>query len=171
MLSTPKYILAVFGFLAAPIVMAADTSTINITGNVIASPCTVNAANSAMNIKLDDIQATDLSAAGAASPWKTFTITLINCPVSTTKVDAAFSGTADTQDAARYKNAGTATNLSIELTDSVGTNLGPGKVTNVSVNATSKEAVFSLKTRTYSARGGVMPGTINGTVLATFTYR
>lgn len=26
-------------FLACPVVMAADTSTVNITGNVIASPC------------------------------------------------------------------------------------------------------------------------------------
>ncbi|CAI1652283.1 putative fimbrial protein SthD [Serratia fonticola] len=170
-LSKSRMALTGLYFLASPLVMAADNSTINITGNVIASPCVVDATNSVMNIKLDDIQATALSTAGSYSPWKTFSITLASCPASTTNVDMVLSGSQDPQDATRYKNTGAATNLSIELADNAGTNLGNGKKSSVAVNSTTKQAVFTLKTRAYSATGSVMPGSIAGTVLATFTYR
>lgn len=170
-LLTQIRVLTGFLFFGASMVMAADTSTINITGNVIATPCTVDAANSVMNIKFDGIQATTLATAGSFSPWESFAITLSNCPASTTKVSAVFSGTADTLDATRYKNTGTASNMSVELQSSDGVNLGNSKNTNVTVNSSNKQAVFSLQTRVYSAAGNVMPGTINSTVLATFTYQ
>ncbi|MGP2408143.1 fimbrial protein [Yersinia sp. 2545 StPb PI] len=170
-LSTKISVLTGLLFFGTSMVMAADISTINITGNVIATPCTVDAANSVMNIEFDNIQATALATAGSFSPWKSFAITLSNCPVSTTKVSAAFSGTADTSDATRYKNTGTASNMSVELQSSGGVNLGNSKKTNVTVNSSNKQAVFSLQTRAYSAAGNVMPGTINSTVLATFTYQ
>lgn len=164
--------LASLYFLASPLVMAADTSTVNITGNVIASPCVVDATNSVMNINLDDIQATVLSSGGSYSPWKTFAITLTTCPASTTNVDMTLSGTPDPLDLTRYKSTGTATKLSVELTDSTGVvNLGNGKKLSVAVNSSTKQAVFNLKTRAYSTSGSVMPGTIASTVLATFTYR
>lgn len=162
--------LASLCFLACPLVMAADTSTVNITGNVIASPCVVDAANSVMNIKLDDIQATALSDAGSYSLWKTFAITLTSCPASTTNVNMTLSGAPDPLDPTRYKNTGTATKLSVELVDDAGGNLGNGQKSSVGVNAATKQAVFNLKTRAYSS-GSVMPGTIAATVLATFTYK
>lgn len=157
-------------FLACPLVMAADTSAVNITGNIIASPCVVDATNSVMNVNLGDIQATALSSNGSYSPWKTFAITLTSCPASTSNVDMVLSGNQDPQDPTRYKNTGTATKLSIELTDKAGVNLGNGKKSTVAVNAATKQAVFNLQTRAYSS-GNVMPGTVVGTVLATFTYR
>jgi minor fimbrial subunit len=146
---------------------AADTSTVNITGNVIASPCVVDSYNSNITINLGDIQAASLATAGTGSNWQSFTIILKNCPVSTTKVNAVFSGTPDTGDATRYKSTGTATNLSVELTNDTGTNLGNTKGT--TVNVVSNTATFSLKTRAYS-KGSVMPGTINASVVASFTY-
>lgn len=157
--------------LASPLVMAADTSTVNITGNVIASPCVVDAANSVMTVNMDDVQATVLSGTNSFSLWKTFVITLATCPASTTSVDMTLSGTQDPLDPTRYKNTGTATKLSVELTDNAGVNLGNGKKSTVAVNTTTKQAVFTLKTRAFSTSGSVMPGTIASTVLATFTYR
>lgn len=170
-LSKSTMALAGLYILTSPLVMAADTSTVNITGNVIASPCVVDATNSVMSVNLDDIQATALSGTNSSSLWKTFSITLTTCPASTTNVDMTLSGTQDPQDPLRYKNTGTATKLSIELTDNAGVNLGNGKKSTVAVNASTKQAVFTLKTRAYSTAGSVMPGTIIGTVLATFTYR
>ncbi|KFK95430.1 hypothetical protein IV04_11420 [Serratia sp. Ag1] len=159
-------------FLAAHSIMAnaADTSTINITGNVVASPCVVNASNSVINIDLGDIQASSLATAGAFGAWQPFSITLTGCPVSTTKVTAAFAGTPDATDATRYKNQGTASNLTVELVGAnSGNNLGNGKTTFTMVSGASKSATFDLKTRAYS-NGTVMPGTINASVVASFTY-
>lgn len=148
-------------------VNAADISTINVTGNVVASPCVIDASNATINIDLGDIQATTLATAGTGSPWKTFDIILKGCPVSTTKAIVVFSGTQDPDDATRYKNAGTATNLSVELTGGGGMNFGNTKGTTIGV--ASNTATFALRTRAYS-KGNTMPGTINATVVASFTY-
>jgi minor fimbrial subunit len=149
---------------------AADVSTINITGNVIASPCVVDSSNSVINVDLQQIQATTLATAGTGSDWKSFQIVLRDCPASTSKVQATFAGTQDGADAERYKNQGTATNLSIELTGSDGMNYGNGKTATVDVNSGSQTATFSLRTRAYTASGGVTPGSINASVVASFTY-
>lgn len=153
------------------ILNAADISTINITGNVIASPCVVDNSSSIISVDLGKIQATTLSTAGKFSEWKPFDIVLTNCPASTSQVNVAFSGTQDSTDSTRYKNLGTATNLTIELVGAVsGINLGDGQTTYTMVSNTSMGAKFSLKTRAYS-KGDVMPGSINATVVASFTYK
>lgn len=162
--------LASLYFLACPLVIAADTSTVNITGNVIASPCVVDATNSVMTINLDDIQATTLNNDGFGL-WKTFAITLTTCPASTTNVEMTLSGTPNPVDPTRYKSTGTATNLSVELTDNAGVNLGNSKKMTVAVNSSTKQAVFNLKTRAFATPGTVMPGTIASSVLATFVYK
>lgn len=152
------------------VVNAAEISTINITGNVVASPCVIDSSNSIINVDLGKIQAASLATAGTFSNWQPFNIILTSCPVSTTKVNVAFAGTADSTDRTRYKNQGTATNLSVELVGAISeTNLGDGGTTYADVNSTSKSATFALKTRVFS-KGAVMPGSINATVVASFTY-
>jgi minor fimbrial subunit len=148
-------------------VNAADISTINVTGNVVASPCVIDASNATVNIDLGSIQAASLATAGTFGDWKTFDVVLKSCPASTTKVNVVFSGTPDTGDATRYKNTGTATNLAVELTSGGGMNFGNTKGTTINVAANT--ATFALRTRAY-ATGTVMPGTINATVVASFTY-
>jgi minor fimbrial subunit len=46
---------------------AADTSTITITGNVIASPCVIDSSNSVINVDLQVIQAFTLTTPGSSS--------------------------------------------------------------------------------------------------------
>jgi minor fimbrial subunit len=67
-------------------VLASDPVTLNITGNVIASPCEVSAASANMTIGLGggkDLQTADLNAAGSSSPWVPITVSLGNCPAGT----------------------------------------------------------------------------------------
>lgn len=59
---------------------AADTSNINITGNVIASPCVIDSSNSVINVDLQVIQASTLAPPGSNSDWQPFNIARPQCP-------------------------------------------------------------------------------------------
>ncbi|EMX6075039.1 type 1 fimbrial protein [Salmonella enterica] len=149
---------------------AADT-IIEITGRVIASPCVVNGGQEKLSVDLgSDIQADTLSAAGAASPWKPFTLSLNNCPKSTTSFSVAFSGTAD-DNADYYKNTGSAANLALELTTQDETNLKNGTtLQNLIIDTASHSYDLNLRAHAVS-KGDVTPGTIQAQVQATFTYQ
>lgn len=146
--------------------------TIDITGQVIASPCVVNGNNESLAVNLgNNIQADSLSASGSATTWTDVTLKLTNCPASTTSFSVAFAGTADT-DADYYKNTGTATNLKLELTDSNSNSAykNGAKLENVAIPSTSHAYDLVMRARAVS-KGSVMPGTIIGQVQATFTYQ
>ncbi len=151
---------------------AADTSSINVKGNVVASPCVIDAENSVINVDLKDIQAASLAEAGSSSEWKMFDIVLKNCPVSTSNINVKFTGAVDGADPKRYKNTGTANNIGIELLGIGGMDFVNNPVAmSFPVDKATNTASFTLKTRVYSVLGGVMPGSINAGIVATFTYR
>lgn len=151
--------------------MAADV-TINVTGKVVASPCTVD--NSGVyNIDLgQNISAATLNPANSYSSWKNFNVTLSNCPAGTTKVTATFAGTADSNNTAMYANTtgtGFAQNVAVQLQNSTaGTNTGNGAT--MTVNVASSSAIFPLQARAYSTPGGTTPGNIAAAVLMNMTY-
>jgi len=149
---------------------AADV-TINISGKIVASPCVVDGA-STVNVDLgQDLQAADLSTAASASAWVPFTISMKDCPTSTTNVIATFSGTGDAADLTRlYTNNGTATNVAVELqsNDSAHISLGNTKAMTIPRSATNT-AVFPLQSRVWS-KGNASTGTIASVVSVTFTY-
>lgn len=149
----------------------ADPVNINITGNVVASPCTVNNGNSNLNVDLGtSIQASDLAAVSSGSTKKAFNLALSACPTGTSNVKVTFSGTADTTSTTMYKNTGTATNVAVELSQqTTGTILGNGSTLTQAVQA-GKTVTYALNARAYSAKGGVLPGNISSVVQANFTY-
>lgn len=151
-------------------VMAAD-STINITGNVVATPCTVAPAQ--LNVVIPDVNASALATTGSTSDFLLFGINVTNCPATTTAADVSFNGTASHTD--YYKNTGTAQNADVELTTDYGTkNMGPGKVFGaIAINSTTHDASISLKTRIRNGGDGkaVTPGTIIAAVQMTLAYR
>lgn len=151
----------------------ANAVTIDITGTVVASPCTVNGGDNTLDISLgDNIQADELATPGNTTNWKNFSLKLTNCPPSTTSFSVAFAGTADSDDANFYANTGTATNLKLALTSQDGnTTFNNGSsLENVLIDASSHAYNLNLRTRAES-KGLVMPGTIKGQVQATFTYQ
>ncbi|MGL5389660.1 MAG: fimbrial protein [Serratia sp. (in: enterobacteria)] len=149
----------------------ADPTNINITGVVVASPCTVNNNSSNLNVDLGaNIQASTLAAAGTGSTLTPFVLALTGCPSGTRNVTVTFSGTADTTATTRYKNTGTATNLAVELSQqTTGTILGNGSSLTQAVQA-DKTVTYALNARAYSSAGSAMPGSISAVVQANFIY-
>lgn len=150
----------------------ADT-VMNITGNIKASPCTVNTPAGGISVALgNNIQAPTLNAAGMGSPWVGFPINVTGCPAATTAATMTLSGTPDTTQTSMFANTGTATNAQIQLQNvSDSRTLGNGATVIQPVDVSSHSATFNLQARAYTSQGGVMPGTLIGVVLATFTYQ
>lgn len=148
-----------------------DPVTITITGNIVASPCQVDADSTNIGIALgDDIQASSGVTAGTnMSGTKNTQIKLINCPAGTSSVTATFHGTPDPGNPDfMYKNTGTATNVAVVLQADSNTGLGDGKTKTIDVDE-NKQAIFPLESYAYSL-GGATPGTISSVVTVSFTY-
>lgn len=152
-------------------VSAADPVTLNITGNVIASPCQVSSDSITKSVDLgQNIQASSLQAAGSATNWVNFDINLNSCPPGTTVAIMTMHGTADLYNPAdMYRNTGTATNLSVQLQSQAGDQLGNTKT--ISGTIASNAYTYKLRARAYTQNGGVMPGSISSVVTATFEYQ
>ncbi|SUW63738.1 long polar fimbrial protein LpfA [Buttiauxella agrestis] len=149
---------------------AADV-TINISGKIVASPCVVD-GSSDINVDLGQtLQAADLSTAGSTSSWVPFTISMKNCPTSTTNVIATFGGTGDAADLTRlYTNTGTASNVAVELQSNDASNTPLGNTKSMTIPRTgSNTAVFPLQSRVWS-KGNASTGTVASVVSVAFTY-
>ncbi|MFN1128817.1 fimbrial protein [Lelliottia nimipressuralis] len=147
---------------------AAD-STINITGNVVASPCSIEAKK---DVNLGDIDASKLIDTGSASPFVKFWVDMTACPATTTSAVGTFSGTASNTD--YYANAGTAKNVEVEVAnDASGANLGNGKTYNVNIASSTHAGSFLMKARVKNDGKGnaATPGTISSTVQLTVQYK
>ncbi|CAI1223610.1 fimbrial protein [Serratia quinivorans] len=154
----------------------ADSVTVNISGNVVASPCIVD-GSAITNVILDDIDISELTTAGSSGTNKFFDLKLKECPARTTKVTATFSGIADKNNSNYFANSGTADNVAIQIKDipaawasNVITPTG-GKTMTVNVVATDHTAKFSLVTRIISPDGTAQPGTVNSAIQVSFTYQ
>ncbi|MFJ3458598.1 fimbrial protein [Scandinavium goeteborgense] len=150
---------------------ASDPVNINVTGNIVASPCTVDTANSNLSPSLGEIQGTTLEAPNSFSDWVPFKLVLKDCPAGTQKATVTFNGTPDTNSpASMYVNTGNATNVAVELQGSGGDLFGNGKYYTGDIFA-DHTYTYNLKTRAYSTTGNVTPGTISAVIQATFTYQ
>lgn len=154
---------------------AADSISINITGKVVASPCTtVNGGSNTLNVDLgSNIQAASLLNAGSGSDMKDFDLKLTGCPASTSNVTITFTGPGDTPDITRWKNTATigteAWFVSVELSQKAnGALLGPNST--MTEKVTSGAATFKLQARAYS-KGNVKPGNIASVITATVEYQ
>lgn len=152
-------------------VQAADPVTLNITGNVVASPCQVSSDSISKAIDLgQNIQSASLQTAGATTSWVNFDINLTACPAGTTVAIMTMHGTADSNNPAdMYQSTGTATSLAVQLQSQAGDPLGNSKT--LSGTIASNAYTYKLRARAYTQNGGVLPGTINSVVTATFVYQ
>lgn len=155
--------------------LAGDPVTLNITGNVVASPCEVSTASENMTIDLGggkDLQTADLNDAGSSSAWVPITVSLENCPPGTSSVTATFHGTADAGDPETlYSNTGTATNVAVQLEGKAEEPYGNGKTSTIKIaDAADGKPTWDLQTRAFSKSGSVTPGTISSVITMTFAY-
>ena len=171
--STKLSLISAFFFtLVSHLVFAEDApTTINVTGTVVASPCTVDPESVTKSVPLGDIQSADMNAAGSASPWTGFTIRVMNCPAGTSSVTSTFHGTADPDDPdSGYVNTGTASNVSVEIRGTGGQPFGNDKTITLPISASSHDVTWNLQARAYSKNGGVSPGSISSATTVSFTY-
>ncbi|MBT1713642.1 type 1 fimbrial protein [Enterobacter dykesii] len=162
------------GFIAESSYAGSDSVNINVTGRVIASPCTtINGGSDSLSVSLGEtIQATTLSKPDSGTPKVTFDLPLTGCPLGTLNVKATFSGTADTTSPTMWKNtaASPAANTAVELsTQADSTILGNGSTLTVPVS--DGNATFKMQARAYSSAGSVTPGDIDSTIIVAFEYQ
>lgn len=164
-----KKVAAVGLLMASAGLYAADPVTLNITGNIVASPCQISSDSVTIDVDLGNIQASTLQTAGASSSWKPININFNSCPAGTTKIIMTMHGTADTaQPNDLYASTGTAQNVSVQLQSQVGDLLGDGK--SITGNISSGAYTFALQARALTLNGGATAGTIKSTVTADVVY-
>ncbi|MGU3415360.1 fimbrial protein [Enterobacteriaceae bacterium C34A] len=146
--------------------------SVSISGNVTASPCTVDTGTVSQTVELGSLPRQDVLIAGAAGEWQNFELTLKDCPASTTKVTSTFQGTQDTQDTSAWKNTGTSSNVALRLASrDHATVYSVDSTQQVDVNAGTHSAVFLLSAKMFTPQGNAKPGTFVSVVNVDFTYQ
>lgn len=153
---------------------AADTVNINVTGKVIASPCTtLNGGSNALTVDLgQSLQAASFAEAGSGSAMKTFDLPVTGCPASTTNVKVTFTGTPDTADATMWANnaADAAANTAVELSEQTSGDILSNNSSLIGA-VEDGSTTFKLQARVYSTAGKVMPGDVSSAIVASFEYQ
>ncbi|HGM5490686.1 TPA: fimbrial protein [Serratia fonticola] len=165
-----RFITAVW--LAGMVSLGAQATDINLSGTVIASPCTVDTASVSQDVNFGQLRNTDLKTAGATSDWQPFEVKLKNCPVSTTTATVTFNGTQFVDDATLYANAGTAARVAVQMAQAANKSLVQGNGSSMTVNVDAQHnATYALAGRVISPAGNSGPGTVNSVVQMNFTYQ
>ncbi|ECE6742734.1 type 1 fimbrial protein [Salmonella enterica subsp. salamae] len=151
-------------------VQAAD---INLSGTVVASACIVDTGTIDQTVTFEQARAVDYTRVGDTSEWQDFELTLSACPSSTSQVTALFSGDANSDDITKFANAqGSASGMALQImTRDHQTEISPEETLAVSVDRTSRRAIFPLSARMYTPTGHVTSGEFQTTVQLTFTYQ
>lgn len=167
-ISHPLFGLGLIGLLSSPLTQA-DSVAVNITGNVIASSCTVKGGNS-LSVVLPDIEVLKLAKKGDASPFKNFDLELEGCSAGISKVTATYGGTVAPLSVNSFLNTGTAAQVVLYMLDSAGSEIAPNTTRQVAVDSVARTAKFSQKIQIY-AMGASTPGTVSGNIVVSFTYQ
>lgn len=159
-----------------------NSSTVKITSNIIASPCTVETASS--NIDLGTVTASFLNNStysGTGDYSVPILIKLMNCPETTTSVSATFSGTPSTQNGKYFKNtsasAGDAAAMDIEFdqyivsSDAYNYLQNGSMIKNVAVK--NGEASFALAARMINTTKSttIGAGNVSTAISVDFSYK
>ncbi|HEX4503371.1 MAG TPA: fimbrial protein [Scandinavium sp.] len=147
------------GLAVLPLMTQADP-TINVSGNVIASPCTVDTGTVTKLVELGTVNKQDLPNAGDGGVWSDFDLLVSNCPTGTSKVTAIFTGTPDIEDSTAWKNSGTSSNVALRLSSRDHNTVYSNSSTMlVNVDSTTHKTTFPLSARIFTPKGNVVAGT------------
>ncbi|WP_269933574.1 fimbrial protein [Serratia liquefaciens] len=167
-ISHPLFGLGLIGLLSSPLTQA-DSVAVNITGNVIASSCTVKGGNS-LSVVLPDIDMLKLAKSGDTSPFVNFDLELEGCSAGISKVTATYGGTVSPLESDSFNNTGDAKQVVLWVKDGSDTTIYPNTSRTVTVDSATRKAIFKQTVRIYS-KGNAQPGTVNGNIVVSFTYQ
>ncbi|MBG9390663.1 fimbrial protein [Caenimonas aquaedulcis] len=162
--------------LAASWACHAVDGTVTINGIVTNETCTINGGGSASSftVTLPRVSSAALASAGAVAGRTSFSLALTGCSgFSSGTVFAYFEPGPTINAAGRLINAGTATNLDIELLNSsfgsvnLMQNSGSQNATTAGVSASAATLTHYAQ---YRATGAVAPGTVSTSVTYTIVY-
>lgn len=149
----------------------ADPS-ISVSGNVVASPCTVDTDTVNKTVELGTAQRQDLQTAGEGGEWHDFDLQLTQCPSGTTRVTATLSGTVDPIDPTAWKNSGTSTNMALRIASrDRSQTVAPGDSLAQDVNISTRSASFPLSARMFTPQGNATAGTFQSVMNVDFTWQ
>lgn len=147
----------------------------NYTGNIVLLTCTTPS----VNVNLGTIKANELAVVGSTSAEKNFNIELNNCPSGMNSVDYRLEPITQIVQSPGWHflldGTSTATGVGIQIlyqSDSSIVPLGPSANVRVSAynSSTGGTYVIPMKAR-YIRTGNITPGTANGLVNFTMTYK
>jgi minor fimbrial subunit len=152
-------------------VLSADSVSVGVTGNIVASPCIFNGGNTQLDINLGNIEATNMATPGSSSDPVPFTLSFTQCPVGTRSVRVSFTGTPDpVAGADYYMNSGSATNVAVAMREAAtGTLKGTGSSITQNI-AADRTATMAMQAAVKSVSGGATPGSISAVVVMTMQY-
>lgn len=152
-------------------VLSADSVSVGVTGNIVASPCIFNGGNTQLDINLGNTEATNMATPGSSSDPVPFTLSFTQCPVGTRSVTVSFTGTPDpVAGADYYMNSGSATNVAVAMREAdTGTLKGTGSSITQNI-AADRTATMAMQAAVKSFSGGATPGSISAVVVMTMQY-
>lgn len=158
-------------FLATPFFTSADTS-VNVTGQVIASPCVVDTGTVSQLINLGEYMKQNLNNAGDGGEWSDFSLLVKNCPIGTRSVTAKLTGAFDTQDPTAWKNSGTSRNIALRVTSRDHMTIyGVNSTMQINIDNTKHNAIFLLSAKIFTPQGNASAGTFKSVMNVDFTYQ
>jgi len=166
--------LAVLSCLFAAGAANAADGTINFTGSVLATACTVNAQTATQSVELGSVDASGFTSAGKVAGATRFNITLASCPDTITKTSVKFDGTPDATNSSllALTSGQTATGLAVAIYEADGTTLIPMQTASaakdIPTDATSTTMTFIAKYMSTAATVGA--GTAAASTSFTIAY-
>lgn len=156
---------------AVPLYSHADAS-MTMSGNVVASPCTVDTGTVNKTVELGSIQRRDVQTAGEGGSWTDFDLLVKDCPAGTSKITAAMTGTADAQDSTAWKNSGTSSNVALRIASrDHNTVYAVNSTMQVNVDTSTRSTTFPLSARMFTPEGSAVAGTFTSVMNVNFTYQ
>lgn len=156
--------------IVVPTVMAgAENISINISGNITASPCTIDTNTVSQTVDLGRSYAHNISV-GSGSEWKAFQLTLSKCPAYWKNATVTFTGNAATDDDF-FANSGSAKGVVLQISDSNHIMSYGNGDTMTQIVDESRNVIFPLEARMFNPGGGVSGGDFNAVVQVDFTYQ
>lgn len=165
-----NFVILLLAMIFVSSVGAEGGTALTFTGEVKASPCTVDAAS-----KQVELGTYYISTMAKKGDYVKFTVTLSSCPNGTSSVTAMFSGNADASSPQSYyantTAEGAASGIHIELAtdETTPVGLGNGKTLKATVDS-NKQVKFKLQARVNKDDSIPTPGLIQTTVDITYEY-
>ena len=160
-----------------PYTASAADGTINFTGTILDSACTVNTASASQTVNLGNIQRTAFKAAGDVAAPTRFNIVLENCPNTVRSASVKFDGAANpaNQNILALTSGQTAQGVGVALFEADGITAIPlstqsAQMTLENVGETNRN-VMTFVAKYQATQAAVVAGTANATSDFTIIYQ